>query len=93
MYYLLFYVYTYVYNLPLPAFSKDYDYLSPMLCVLILYNSGGTFSLKSNLNNRLLFMEILFALIAFAERTIVSYFVLLEIDNGHLLNTGWCKYI
>ena len=49
----------------------DLGFLTPlMLCVLILYISGGTYSLKSTLNDRFfekLFMAILFNLRAFAR--------------------------
>ena len=42
-----------------------------MLCVLLLYMSGGTYSLKSTPNDRLFrifYMTILFTLTIFAER-------------------------
>ena len=51
---------TYINNWPLQPFSQDYR---PSLCVLILYISGGTYSLKWTPNDRFvekLFMAILF---------------------------------
>ena len=84
---------TYVRNWALQLFSQDYWtslLTSLMLCVLILYISGGTYSLKVDSERQIfekLFMAILFTLRVFArkllrgnrQRNIFHIFVLLKI--------------
>ena len=47
-------IHTYIHNWPLQPFSQDYGlFVTPlMLLVLILYVSGGTYSLKPTPNDR-----------------------------------------
>ena len=61
---------TYIHNWSLQPFSLDYwpSFSHHLCCVLILYKSGGTYSLKSTSNDRFfkkLFMVILFTLRVF----------------------------
>ena len=61
----------YIHNWPLQPSSQDYwpSFSHHLCCVLILYISGGTYSLKSTSNDRFekLFMAILFTLKVFAR--------------------------
>ena len=66
-------MHTYIHNWPLQPFSQINDLVSHttyMVCVLILYISGETCSLKSTPTDRLfeeLYMSILFTLRVFAR--------------------------
>ena len=75
-----FYVHTSIHNWTFQPFSQDSCLASLlfafelMLCVLILYTSGGTYSLKSALKNRFfdkLFMVVLIALRVFATKLFI----------------------